>query len=361
MVTQTSCTPDQVSQRVLYLDALRCVSIVGVVLLHCAMPLLGSQEMSELLPGLVYSSLSMFCVPALIMISGALLLGDPRPLRLGKFYGKRFAKIAWPLVIWSAVYYLASCAADANTPNLLTFGKRLLTGLWAGPLWFLYMIAGIYLMVPFLKPAFSDPRTPLGPLFVCITFGLTTLNFLTRLLWQHDLNAFLTSAVLPHYLGYFVLGHILHQRTVRVPGGRATLALVFLCCTAANILGEYAAHHSESMLPNSFFNYHQPFAMLAAAAAFLFFKHDGCATISVGSRLIQTVSRLSFGIFLSHALTLFLITGTLPFLVQPGHGLDWTTVNPWVGPLLTTAAVFASSALLTWGLQRTPWLRRAVP
>ncbi|WP_243311713.1 acyltransferase [Fundidesulfovibrio agrisoli] len=345
----------------MYLDTLRCVSIVGVVLLHSAMPLLGSADMTELLPGLVYSALCMFCVPTLIMISGALILGDPRPLRLGKFFGKRFAKIAWPLVLWSAVYYLAYCLAEPSAPNLISFGKRLLTGLWAGPLWFLYMIAGVYLMVPFIKPAFSDPRTPLGPLFIGITFAIMTLNLATRLLWQHELNTFLTSAVLPHYLGYFVLGHVLHQRTVRVPGGRVTLVLAFLLCTGVNALGEYACDHSPDMLPNSFFNYHQPFSMLAAVAAFLLFKQDGCAGLGFASKTIQTVSRLSFGIFLAHTLILFLVTGQLPLLVQPGQGLIVSGMNPWVGPPLTALVVFTLSALLTWGLQRTPWLRRAVP
>ncbi|MFP5238346.1 MAG: acyltransferase [Acidobacteriota bacterium] len=361
MTGMTHCATNQVPQRVLYLDTLRCVSIVGVVLLHCAMPLLGSSDMAELLPGLIYSALCMFCVPTLIMISGALLLGDPRPMRLGKFFGRRFAKIAWPLVIWSAVYYLATCLTEGSAPNLISFGKRLLTGLWAGPLWFLYMIAGVYLMVPFLKPAFDNARTPLGPLFVGLSFVIMSLNLATRLLWQHDLNTFLTSAVMPHYLAYFVLGHVLHQRTVRVPGGRVTLALAFLACTAVNALGEYACDSSPSMLPNSFFNYHQPFSILAAVSAFLLFKQEGCAGLGFASRIIQTVSRLSFGIFLVHALILFLVTGALPLLVQPGHGLGSTTVNPWVGPPLTALVVFTLSALLTWGLRRTPWLRRAVP
>jgi surface polysaccharide O-acyltransferase-like enzyme len=349
------------SDRFEYLDLLRTLAIVGVTVMHSAAPLLHSSKTSEVWSGLVYSSLCLFCVPILLMISGALMLGSTRPLVLSEFYGKRLLKILLPLLAWSIVYYALVCLLTGSAPNLISFFKRFLTGLWSGPLWFLYMIVGVYLMSPFLRPAFSDASSNYGPIFVCITFGLTALNCVTRLLWEQDLNRFLSGAVIPYYFGYFVLGHLLKARQVRLPGGKPVLALLFLSCAGLTALGEFAATGNNTMLPTTFFNYQQPLTVLMAASIFLFFKGWKPASNQKRAWLVHELSGLTYGIFLSHILVLMLLTGQIPLFFGPGAGLDWYSVHPWVGPLLTGLATFVGSALLTAGLKRVPWLCKIVP
>lgn len=349
------------AQRLEYLDLLRCLAIVGVVVMHSASPLLGGFQISAMASGLFYSSLCLFCVPAMLMISGALMLGDQRPMSLSTFYGKRFIKILLPLLGWSLVYYLILCAQTESAPNVISFVKRFLTGMWSGPLWFLYMIAGVYLMVPFLRPAFADLSSGRATVFVGIVFGLHALNFATRLLWEQDLNRFLSGAVMPYYLGYFVLGHLLNRTEVRVPGGKALLAAVFTVCALGTAAGEFLAFGDNTMLPTTFFSYQQPLTVLMTVSIFLFFKGWKPSAARKRARLVHEVSGLSYGVFLSHILVLSILTGQLPILFSPGNGLDWYTVHPWVGPLLTGLATFTLAALLTAGLKRVPWLNRIVP
>ncbi|KAF0234156.1 MAG: hypothetical protein FD177_1068 [Desulfovibrionaceae bacterium] len=348
-------------ERLEYLDLLRCLAIVGVVVMHSASPLLGSLQISAMASGLFYSSLSLFCVPAMLMISGALMLGDQRPMSLSKFYGKRFVKILLPLLGWSLIYYLILCAQTESAPNVISFVKRFLTGMWSGPLWFLYMIAGVYLMVPFLRPAFADLNSGRATVFVGIIFGLQALNFVTRLLWEQDLNRFLSGAVMPYYLAYFVLGHLLNRTPVRIPGGKALLAVVFLACATITAAGEFVAFGANTMLPNTFFSYQQPLTVLMTASIFLFFKGWKPSAARKRAKLVHEVSGLSYGVFLSHILVLSILTGQLPILFTYGHGLDWNTLHPWIGPVITGLSTFVLSALLTAGLKRVPWLNRIVP
>ena len=329
--------------------------------MHSAAPLLFSSVESEVWSGLVYSSLCLFCVPSLLMISGALLLGDARPLSLSKFYGKRFVKILVPLAAWSVIYYLVLCLQISDVPHLLTFLKRLFTGLWSGPLWFLYMIVGVYLMVPFMRPAFSDVPSGRATVFVGIIFGMLALNFATRLIWEQDLNRYLSGAVIPYYFGYFVLGHLLNSRDVPVPGGKILLAFLFLACAGVSAAGEFAAKGQNTMLPNTFFNYQQPLTVVMTASIFLLFKGWRPAMSQKRARIVRELSCLSYGVFLSHVLILMLLTGQIPLIFQPGAGLDWRSVHPWVGPLLTGLATLILSALLTAGLKRVPWVERIVP
>lgn len=348
------------SGRDLSLDLLRCVSIAAVVLMHCSSPLLSSTVKSDVQAGLLYSSLCLFCVPALLMISGAFLLRGDKEMDLRQFYGKRFVKIVAPLAAWSVIYYLLVCLQAGQTPHVISFFKRFLTGMWSGPLWFLYMIAGVYLMVPFLKPAFADASSPRGVVFVCITFGATALNLFTRLAWEMDLNRFFSATIISHYIGYFVLGHVLASRSVRVPGGRPVLAAVFLACAVGSAYGEGLVKSVEGMLPNTFYNFQQPLVVLMGVSVFLFFKGWNPALLGRHGKLVQEISSLTYGIFLSHVLALFVVTGQVPLFFAPGQGLDWNTISPWVGPLLTGLAVFVLSALLTAALKRIPLMARIV-
>lgn len=343
------------------LDLLRCLAIAGVVVMHCASPLTGSDNPTDIWAGLVYSSLCLFCVPVMLMISGALLLGNPKPIELKRFYGKRCMKILIPLLGWSLIYYLLVCLQTGTAPHVISFFKRFFTGMWSGPLWFLYMILGVYLMTPFMAQAFSRGREALGWAFVGIVFGVWALNFATRLLWEQEANRFLTGALIPYYFGYFVLGHLLNRHPVRLPGGKAALAACFLGCGLLSALGEQAAKGGNAMLPTTFFSYHQPLTVLMSASIFLFFK-DWSPRMEAGlGRLVGEVSSLTYGIFLAHILALTLVTGQMPAVWPASLALDWHTGGPWIGPLLTGLTVFTLSAVVTWLLRRVPGLGRIVP
>jgi len=118
---------------------------------------------------------------------------------------------------------------------------------------------------------------------------------------------------------------------------------------------------ANTMLPTTFFNYQQPLTVLMAASVFLFFKGWKPAPNRKRAWLVRELSGLTYGIFLSHILVLMLLTGQIPLFFSPGAGLDWYSVHPWAGPLLTGLATFVGSALLTAGLKRVPWLCRIVP
>jgi len=347
--------------RLLYLDLLRCLSLLAVTVMHSSAPLLFSSNTGDVVAGMSYSSACLFCVPTLLMISGALMLGDSRPMELKKFYGKRLMKILIPLLAWSFVYYLLLILQAGGTLDLNTFLKRFFTGLWSGPLWFLYMIAGVYLMVPFLRPVFGGRASKLCLLFVCIVFGLQALNMATRLIWELELNRFLTRATMPYYLGYFVLGHLLNSEDFKMPGGRPVLAAVFLVCAALVTGGEFLAKGANTMLPNTFYSYQEPLVAAMSAAIFLFFKGWQPSMARKRARFIQKLSSLSYGVFLSHILVLMLLSGQIPLVFNHGSGLDCWSVGPWLGPLLAGLATFTGAALLTAGIKRVPGLRRIVP
>ena len=134
-----------------WLDVLRITACFMVVLAHCCDPFVAKfdADRTEFLSGAFWGSLMRASVPLFVMISGVLLL--PVRLDTGAFYRRRLSRILWPLVVWSLVtplfYWAYGHPEAANTGyNLVTWILNF--NYTTTPLWYLYMLVGIYLILP---------------------------------------------------------------------------------------------------------------------------------------------------------------------------------------------------------------------
>ena len=117
------------------LDVIRVIACLMIVLMHSPMPRLGTS-------GMVLSGISYLTAPGIglfFMVSGALLLKGnvDKPFETRLFLQRRFAKILIPLVFWNLVGWGLEQCGVKNTEQ--------------GILWFMYCLAGIYLLTPILS------------------------------------------------------------------------------------------------------------------------------------------------------------------------------------------------------------------
>ena len=78
------------------LDVIRVAAMFMIVLMHSPIPGVGT-------PGVVLSTLSYLTAPGIglcLMISGALLLDNN--LQQSDFLKRRFSKVLWPTLVWTA-------------------------------------------------------------------------------------------------------------------------------------------------------------------------------------------------------------------------------------------------------------------
>jgi len=103
-------------------------------------------------PGIL-NSLARVCVPLFIMISGYLLF--PMKTDYSTFLKKRFTRVSFPFIafcIFYDIYYYIKGNIDIKTmfkniPKIfINYGTEL------GHLWFMYMIMGVYLLIPIFSP-----------------------------------------------------------------------------------------------------------------------------------------------------------------------------------------------------------------
>lgn len=155
-------------RRVGWVDLLRVIACFAVVFSHSCDPFVAvfDADRATFLQGVLCGSLVRPSVPLFVMMTAVLLL--PVRMELAAFYRKRLGRILLALVFWSlllpVLYYLymrwVGTASPAIDPALFT-GEATLRKLWSfvfnftydtTPLWYLYMLAGLYLILPILSP-----------------------------------------------------------------------------------------------------------------------------------------------------------------------------------------------------------------
>lgn len=155
------------SSHISWVDFLRVLACLLVVLAHCCDPFVGGFErsISDFHSGVFWGSMVRSCVPLFAMISGVLLF--PVTMDIGAFYAKRLKRVLIPLVVWSLalpLFYYGYFATGIQTdsPNIVADSYT-----WAAtvdklytfffnfnydttPLWYMYMLVGLYLFMPII-------------------------------------------------------------------------------------------------------------------------------------------------------------------------------------------------------------------
>lgn len=338
-------------ERVAYFDLLRLAASFAVIVLH-----LSAQHWADV--GVdtaawrafnLYDGLVRWCVPVFAMISGALFLS--RPVSLAKLWRKHIAKIALAFVFWSALY-----AAVSALRFELTVGQ-LLSEFVRGHyhLWFLFMIAGLYMLVPLLRPIAQSERLLryyllLSFLFAFLLPELAALLALVTNRLGASLQAVLGYADLRFLMGfpcYFLLGYALDRRTI----GRGEARVIYALGAAAFVFTVAATRTVSLRLAAPYGLFYDVFSvnvLLEAAAVFTFFKRHPLSG-AAARRLVRPLADASFGAYLIHAL----LIDTL----QCELGLDTLSFSPLLAVPALAMLVFTGAYAASLLLRRVPFLR----
>jgi len=285
---------------------LRVIALFSVIVLHTASPLLMNFKTASLADWFaadLYNALTRFAVPVFVMISGALLLR--RDYDLADFLKKRFTRVLWPFLIWSLVY-VAYSWYDEELPFYGDFGQDALSVLHQlrngayYHLWYVYMLVGLYLVVPvigkFVRNASEkELRYFLLVWFIVILFSQPWLNSY----WpQIDVKYF------SGYIGYLVLGYYLANADLNGRAPISGLLIFYFLCLTAIITGTYLITNNTKNISTVMYEPLGPFAILYAAGIFLLARVTVFKLPLGLVKLRDLISNLSLGIYLCHAVIL---------------------------------------------------------
>ena len=298
-------------KRIVYLDAIRCLAMFLVIVLHTIAPVIiqtGVYGTASWAFCMGLDGINRMGVPLFFMISGYLMLSRPSTGDVRAFYRKNLPKLLIPLAVWNVVYFLEQVWRGRAEPTLTAFLGELLDQGSGYHMWFIYVLLGIYLVTPFLKRMVERCNArELVWLIVLIMLPTTFRNLANQL--QQTVYVYLFSPMLEGFLGYFLLGYWLgtHRLGRR---GRWVLYLLgvagYLWGTAGNLLTA-----SPEGIPLPYDNNYVLTHYLCSAAAFvwvqtLFERHERRLTpLAVP---LAKGSELSFGVYWVHVLILNAVT-----------------------------------------------------
>lgn len=265
-------------ERIGWVDLLRVIACFLVVFSHCCDPFVAQfdNDRAAFLTGVFSGSFVRSCVPLFVMMTGVLLL--PVRMETGAFYRKRIGRILAALVFWSlllpVLYYfylrMVPTASPSIDPALFT-PEVTLRKLWTWvfnftydttPLWYLYMLVGLYLIMPVLS-AWLERATRRDLRILLGAWGITLLlpyvkmiapllgyagNYgNTGLYGVCDWNEFGTFYYVSGFAGYLVLAFYL----VKFPPTWSTRKLLGI--TLPMFLTGYAATAGGYVIMQRFF------------------------------------------------------------------------------------------------------------
>jgi surface polysaccharide O-acyltransferase-like enzyme len=345
-----------------YINILRTIAIIGVIIVHSAGPLLSiTDNESYWWTGNVYDGLVRWCVPVFVMISGALLLNPEKNDSLQVFLNKRASKIILPFIFWILFYEAWKYRGDLGNVSIPAAIKEMMSGSVYFHLWFLYMIVGIYLITPLIQIIIRNSSKTIIEYYLIIWF--ITSSLFTLFPYLLDVRIGLQLPYFTGYLGYFILGYYLHRFSMPskinkliYAGGAGGLLIT--------LIGTYIGTKRAGIFDGYFYEYHSPNTVLASIAIFVLFKNiDWDSLFPKDGRFmkwITSISIASFGIYLIHPLVMDILKSH-KMMNLIGFKINYQLIHPVIGTPVTIILVLLVSHLIISIMRKIPFIQRLVP
>jgi surface polysaccharide O-acyltransferase-like enzyme len=329
-------------------DVLRVSACLAVILLHLSATIVRDREFiwsAGWYISVMVDAATSWCVLGFIMLSGALLLNPEKHVRPNEFWTKRAHRLLPALIVWSTIYlawrYLFW--KEPLTPALIL--HDLLAGRPYIHLYFLFLIAGLYLVTPLLATVIRSLSS------AQLRQAILIIGFLAMAANLFDVLASSAFTMFVPYLAYYLAGwycvRVMEKQPRRyVPIIGGTIAV--MTATSVYLVSALGLRNRWSFYPFEDFS---PTGIALAISVFTFILHGRISPRI--EALAQPLSPLTLGVYLAHPIVVELLRYgyflAMPILLRPPYYIPVTL-------LLTCAITFSLVALM----QRVPGLQRIV-
>lgn len=298
-----------------------------------------------------FDSIVRWGVPIFVMISGSLFLNREIPLR--KMWSKYILRMLISFIIWSVIY-----AIFIEEENIVTRLLAVVKGNYH--MWFILMIIGIYMCMPFIKPIVeNDVRIRyyliLAFVFAFIVPEVTTLvkDFGNETLIQvvgainYSVNKMNMHIVLG-YISYFVLGYYINKTDLIKRQRIMIYVLGILGFMFTVMMDLIVAFKTKEPCSNYYGNFTVN-VLFEAIAVFTWFKYKNYNWHKLNS-FMKKLSKYSFGAYLVHALIIERLNTCF--------GVNSLSFNPVFSIVCIGVLVFGLSFAISAILNKIPVVKK---
>lgn len=304
---------------------------------HDGMPLIGWMN-----------SMTPIEVPLFVMISGYFLL--PLKMDVAAFFKRRFTRILIPFVVWCVIYaaYFMAYRGDTLAQFLRNVAHIPVNfGVEIGHMWFIYMLLGLYMLVPVLSPWLEQCSKRQLQGYLGVWAFTTCLPYIH--LWFPEVlgECFWNPTPMLHYFtgfaGYFVLGYYIKRYgalSARASWLMLGVGYLFTVAVYQYRLGQVTLVADLEIC----WRFCGVNIAVMAYAVFSLVSRISWKGNDAFGRWISQVSSLSYAIYFVHLMLVF----TWKDALSEALGHVYIQI-----PLLSLGA-FLSSYLIIWALSKLP-------
>ncbi|MDR3170508.1 MAG: acyltransferase family protein [Treponema sp.] len=287
-----------------YLNILRVFASIAVIMIHVFSPINSSFSTAltetESYYCVVLQNLWQWCVPLFVMISGVLFLNPHKEISVDKLLKRYFLRIVLVLFLFGIPYAFLELFFDAHYHfSVEQLGKALVNvvqgKLW-DHMWYLYMIGGLYLVMPVFKIFAEHAGRETIRYILIILFIFTSLIPLVKTIFSCTFGMYLPISSV--YAFYLLLGHYVHRYNITVKNTvlMSTVMLYLLYAILMPLIDtRFVNLKGGGAL--SFLGYDSPLVVMITFGLFCLIRQN-----SKTNRLFDSLTPLCFGIYLIHTL-----------------------------------------------------------
>ncbi|MBR5535858.1 MAG: acyltransferase family protein [Clostridia bacterium] len=328
-----------------YADIARIMAAFAVVLLHVAGARLIIEDIGSVnfFRAAVFDCAMRWSVPLFIMLSGMLFLNKNKKLNIRVLYTKNILRLVTAFLFWSLVYNMYTSYLEYRHIGVAFFEALKNVHNGAMHLWFIFVIIGLYIVMPFIKRMCENMTKREAECFILLSMLVT---FLPKTLSSFDIFAPFIQYIgkfeinyTAGYVGLFVAGwyidrfeHSKKEKSIAYLMGLAGFLYMLTATVYFSI--------KRGVIADEFMSFKSLSAFLMAIAVMMMCK-------SVFSKKnfsrraksdLAFYSKYTFGVYLIHEMFLNISAGKGWFLLPD---------MPYIGIVLEAVIIFAISMIAT--------------
>ena len=347
--TPKTCSTDRFTQ----LSLMRVIACVGIIVLHTVFAaneyFAANVTPNENLVSRMVENNMMWAVPAFVMVTGVLQLNPDKQLTLRKLYGKYILRILIALVCCCIVFRIFDMIMDGEpltAAGVLQAFVELVTAKCWGHLWYLYLLIGLYVLLPFYRMV-MERASEKELRYLCLVY-LVFVSIIPMIeSFGIHIGFYISESII--YPLYLLLGYMIFYKMIHIS---SKMGVALIALSTLIIIGMDAMKYSAAIdIPSEMFGYASPFVIMQTIGIFSVV----CNSRKVeggGSRLLETLDKCSFGIYLIHMVFIRIL-------------FRYLQLNPFVTlPVVMFAiaiiGIFIVSFVITWLLRKIPVVDRVL-
>lgn len=329
------------NKRCIWIDILKITACFCVIINHNGGFLLeyaGNNNYTVLFYS-IFFSICKIGVPIFLMITGYLLLTKEESY---KRIFKRIYRIFMPLLFISLLVYVKQNGFNID------FIKSFINGPIIIPYWYLYMLIGLYLMLPFIRKMIKSFDNKDFKYFIIICLIIQGIFPMLKVLNIIDFSDKYFMSLLPYSISYLIAG--LYLSRINLTKKNRNIAIIaFIIPIITLVLSMYLPYIYDGDISYSLDSWYFITTSLPSLSMFYLVRYYFDKIEN--NKIIEEIASVTFGIYLFHPLINYKLY-CFPMI------RNIFSYNAYIGVILLEIICFCICGITTYLLRKIPVIKK---